>query len=71
MSMLLVVLIGIAGGLAGALQGQFLGLMEDRVGTLTSTFITYGGGGLANRGLVIIHVIMASVEALGNRCLTT
>lgn len=43
----LVVLVGIAGGLAGALQSQFLGVMEEKVGTLTSTFVTYGGGGIA------------------------
>lgn len=42
-----VVVAGILGGLAGALQSQFLGVMENRAGTLASTFITYGGGGLA------------------------
>ena len=47
MSYVAVVLVGILGGLAAAVQSQFLGVMEDRVGTLTSTFITYGGGGLA------------------------
>ncbi len=47
MSFVVVVLVGILGGLAGALQSQALGVMEERVGTLTSTFITYGGGGLA------------------------
>ena len=47
MSMFVVVLVGVIGGLAGALQGQFLGIMEDKAGTLASTFVTYGGGGLA------------------------
>jgi transporter family-2 protein len=47
MNYFVVVLVGVLGGLAGALQSQFLGVMEDKVGTLTSTFITYGGGGLA------------------------
>lgn len=47
MGLWLVVLAGVAGGLAGALQSQFLGIMEGRLGTLASTFITYGGGGLA------------------------
>lgn len=47
MSLLLVVVIGVLGGLAGALQSQFLGAMEQRVGTLASTFVTYGSGGLA------------------------
>ena len=53
MSFVAVVLIGILGGLAGALQSQFLGVMEQRVGTLASTFVTYGGGGLII-GLVMI-----------------
>lgn len=43
----LVVLVGALGGLAGALQSQFLGLMEQRAGTLASAFVTYAGGGLA------------------------
>ncbi len=47
MSMLFVILVGLAGGLAGALQSQSLGIMEDRAGTLVSTFVTYAGGGLA------------------------
>ena len=47
MSMLFVVLVGLAGGLAGELQSQFLGIMQDKAGTLASTFVTYGGGGLA------------------------
>jgi transporter family-2 protein len=54
MNMLFVVLFGIAGGLAGALQAQFLGIMEDRAGTLASTFITYGSGGL------VIGVVMVA-----------
>jgi transporter family-2 protein len=47
MSMLLVLLVGLAGGLAGALQSQSLGVMQDKAGTLASTFVTYAGGGLA------------------------
>jgi transporter family-2 protein len=47
MSRFLVVVVAILGGLAGALQSQSLGVMEQRVGTLASTFVTYGGGGLA------------------------
>jgi len=53
MSMILVVLVGVIGGLAGALQGQLLGIMEDKAGTLVSTFITYAGGGLAATLLVL------------------
>lgn len=47
MNILLVMLVGVAGGLAAALQGQFLGIMEDRAGTLPSVFATYFGGGIA------------------------
>ncbi len=55
MSTLLVVLAGVVGGLAGALQSQSLGVMEGRAGTLASTFVTYGGGGLAI-GLVMLSM---------------
>ncbi|HLV90950.1 MAG: DMT family transporter [Acidimicrobiales bacterium] len=55
MSTAIVVLFGLLGGLAGALQSQFLGTMEDKVGTLPSTFITYGLGGAAV-GLVMVAV---------------
>ena len=53
MSMILVVLVGVVGGLAGALQGQLLGIMEDKTGTLVSTFVTYAGGGLAATLIVL------------------
>ncbi len=51
--MVVVLFVALLGGLAGALQSQTLGIMEDRVGTLTSVFITYGGGGLA-AGLMML-----------------
>ncbi len=47
MSTAVVILFGLLGGLAGALQSQFLGVMQNKVGTLASTFVTYGLGGLA------------------------
>ena len=40
------------GGIATALQAHFMGLLDKRVGTLESVFITYFGGGL------LIGVIM-------------
>lgn len=46
MKLFLVLIIGSLGGLAGALQGQSVGIMEEKAGTLVSTFVTYGGGGL-------------------------
>ena len=43
-----VFLIGIAimGGIAIALQGQFMGLLDRTLGTVASVFVTYAGGGL-------------------------
>lgn len=46
MSTFVIVLIGILGGVAGAIQSGALGVMEDKVGTLPSVFVTYGLGGL-------------------------
>jgi transporter family-2 protein len=54
MNLLVVVMIAVLGGLAGALQSQFLGVMEQKVGTLASTFVTYAGGGLAVAVLMLI-----------------
>jgi transporter family-2 protein len=34
------------GGIAVTLQGQFMGLMDQRIGTKASVLITYGSGGL-------------------------
>ncbi len=39
-------LIAIIGGAAVTLQGQFMGLMDQGLGTRESVFITYAGGGL-------------------------
>jgi transporter family-2 protein len=46
MGTLLVLLIGVLGGIAAGLQSQFVGVLDDRVGTLGSTLITYGSGGV-------------------------
>ncbi|MGH8872365.1 MAG: DMT family transporter [Acidimicrobiia bacterium] len=54
MSLFVVIVIAVLGGLAGALQSQALGVMEDRVGTLASAFVTYGGGGLAIAILMLV-----------------
>jgi transporter family-2 protein len=40
------VIIAAIGGAVVALQAQFIGLLDQRVGTLESVFITYVGGGL-------------------------
>ena len=34
------------GGIAVSLQGQLMGLMDQRLGTKASVFITYASGGL-------------------------
>jgi transporter family-2 protein len=56
MSLIWVILVAVAGGLAGALQSQSLGAMEERVGTLASAFVTYAGGG------IVITVLMLAFQ---------
>lgn len=43
---LTLVLIAIVGGVAVVLQAQFMGVMDQQIGTIESVFITYGSGGL-------------------------
>ncbi|MBK7897783.1 MAG: DMT family transporter [Candidatus Promineifilaceae bacterium] len=43
---LALVLVAIVGGVAVVLQAQFMGVMDQQIGTLESVFITYGSGGL-------------------------
>jgi transporter family-2 protein len=45
-SFVLLVLIAIIGGVAVTLQGQFMGLMDQGIGTRESVFITYASGGV-------------------------
>ncbi|MEZ4590204.1 MAG: DMT family transporter [Chloroflexota bacterium] len=40
------VLVAIVGGVAVVLQAQFMGVMDQQIGTIESVFITYGSGGL-------------------------
>lgn len=42
----LFILLAIVGGVAGTLQANFMGVMDQNLGTVESMFITYGGGGL-------------------------
>ena len=46
MSALFLIGIAVMAGVAVALQAQFMGLLDRSLGTLTSVFITYAGGGL-------------------------
>ena len=43
---LALVLVAIVGGVAVVLQAQFMGVMDQQIGTIESVFITYGSGGL-------------------------
>lgn len=58
----LVILVAVVGGMAVAVQGQLVGLMDRTVGTLGSTFITYGGGGV----LIGIILLVARSEGIAN-----
>ena len=40
------IITAVVGGIAVALQAQFMGVMDRRIGTIESMFITYGSGGL-------------------------
>lgn len=43
---LALVLVAIVGGVAVVLQAQFMGVLDQHIGTIESVFITYGSGGL-------------------------
>lgn len=47
MDIFFLVLLALIGGIAVTLQGQFMGVMDQSIGTRESVFITYAGGGLA------------------------
>jgi len=54
MSLIIVALVGLLGGLAGALQAQSVGVMEAKAGNLAAVFVTYGGGGLVVGLLMLV-----------------
>jgi len=47
------IIIAVVGGVAVALQGQFMGLIDKGIGTRESVFITYASGGVL-AGLVML-----------------
>ena len=53
MNTVFLISIAIMGGVAIALQGQFMGLLDRALGTVSSVFITYVGGGLMITMLLI------------------
>ena len=46
MSTFVLIILAIIGGLASAFQGHFMGIMDQKIGSKESVFITYAGGGL-------------------------
>lgn len=56
-------LLPVIGGIAGTLQAHFMGVMDSRLGTVESMFITYGGGGLLI-GLVMLLLRGGNLGAL-------
>jgi transporter family-2 protein len=46
-AVLFLIFIAALAGVASSLQGQFMGIMDRRVGTATGVFITYGVGAVA------------------------
>jgi transporter family-2 protein len=49
----LLIIIAAIGGIAVALQGQFMGLMDKGIGTRESVFITYASGGIL-AGIILL-----------------
>jgi len=50
--------LAVVGGLAITLQGQFMGIMDQTLGTRTSVFITYASGG----ALMVLVVLLRGVK---------
>jgi transporter family-2 protein len=53
MNTVFLVCIAIMGGIAISLQGQFMGLLDRVLGTLTGVFVAYAGGGLVIAMLMV------------------
>jgi len=49
------IVLAVIGGIAGTLQAQFMGVLDQNIGTAESVFITYGGGALII-GLVMLFL---------------
>jgi transporter family-2 protein len=63
MNTLFLVGLAVIGGIAVTLQGQFMGLMEQTLGTRASVFITYASGGL----VVALFILVRGVDLEGWR----
>jgi transporter family-2 protein len=55
MGFAILIIIAVIGGIAVTLQGQFMGLMDEGIGTRESMFITYASGGI----LVALFMLLA------------
>lgn len=58
-------LIAIIGGIAVALQGQFMGQLDRQIGTAESVFITYGLGAVI-AGFIMIYLKGGQISASWN-----
>ncbi|MFP4351075.1 MAG: DMT family transporter [Thermodesulfobacteriota bacterium] len=58
-----VVLVAVIGGLAITLQGQFMGVMDQRLGTKESVFITYVIGGIFI-SLILLATRLGNLKAI-------
>ncbi len=54
MNTAVLVILAIIGGIAVALQGHFIGIMDQRIGSKESVFITYASGGILAALIMIV-----------------
>ena len=54
MNATVLVILAIVGGIAVALQGHFMGIMDQRIGSNESVFITYASGGVLAALMMIV-----------------
>jgi transporter family-2 protein len=63
-SLVFLIIIAVIGGVAVTLQGQFMGLMDQGMGTKESVFFTYAGGGLVV-ALIMLAARGGNLQAWG------
>lgn len=61
MAVFIAILIGIAGGIASAIQAPFTGIMGQKLGGAGSVFFTYCGGGL----VILLFVLLSRTNLSG------
>jgi transporter family-2 protein len=54
MNTTVLIILAIIGGIAVALQGHFIGIMDQRIGSKESVFITYASGGILAALIMIV-----------------